>query len=199
MNGFNPSSGSPPPNLSTSERKKAVMEPIRLDFESKIAYTSCGKSRTNTKSLVKNHKAWTLCTCSAIRSAPEANNTTDQRIRTFICSMDNFGARRRLQQFQLNIDAADKIDALKLDVTAPTIDPNPSSATQTGVALRSIRGSACDGCSWTRAASSGGKRYASAAMPIKRGGATNAIVSSPDRIDMDRACLSDLHESTRWK
>src|SRR5271170_6652750 len=157
MNGFSPSSGSPPPNRSTSEMKNAAIEPMRFDLESKIAYTSCGNSSTNTRSLVKNHKACTLCTRNAINSAPDANNTTDHRITTFICRIDKSGNHSRLQQFQLNIDAADKIDALKLDVTAPTMDPNPSSATQAGVASLSIRGSVSEGCSRSLAANSGGQ------------------------------------------
>src|ERR1035438_1001924 len=127
MNGFSPSSGSPPPNRSPSERKNATIDPMRFDLESKIAYTSCGNSSTNTRSLVKNHNACTLWTRNAINNAPEANNTTDHRITTFICRIDKFGNSSRLQQFQLNIDAADKIDALKLDVPT-TYHPSPATS-----------------------------------------------------------------------
>src|SRR5580700_2430755 len=197
MNGFNPSSGSPPPSRSPSERKNATIDPMRFDFESKIAYTSCGNSSTKTRSLVKNHNACTLCTRNAINSAPPANNTTDHRITTFICRIDKSGSSSRLQPFQLNIDAADKMDALKLEVTAPTMDPRPSSATHTGVASLNISGSVSEGCSLSRAANSGGQGYPSAAIPISNGGTTNAIVSSPERIDMDCACPGDLQDSTR--
>lgn len=47
--------------------------------------------------------------------------------------------------FQVTMDAADRTDALKLEVTAPTMAPRPSSATSDGVAMPSSSGSAWAG------------------------------------------------------
>jgi hypothetical protein len=69
---------------------------------------------------------------------------------------DRLGRSSRLQQFQLNIDAADRIEELKLEVTAPTIPANPSIATQGGVACFKKSGKVSDGNSVSRFASGPG-------------------------------------------
>src|SRR5882672_920735 len=126
MNGGRPSNGSPPPNLKTSATAKAAIDPVRLTFVSKSANRSCGNSRTKTRSLVKNHSACTLWTFSARAVATAPNNRIDERITRFICRADTDGHTRRFTQFQLNIDPADRIDELKLELTAPTIAARPS-------------------------------------------------------------------------
>src|SRR5206468_8226881 len=121
MNAGRPSNGSPPPTLKTSETANAAIDPARLAFESKSANSSCGNSRTNTRSLVKNHSACTLCTLSASTVAIAPNSRMDERITRFIWTTDSDGQTSRFRQFQLNIDPADRIEELKLDVTAPII------------------------------------------------------------------------------
>ena len=53
-----------------------------------------------------------------------------------ICTTDSDGHSSRFSQFQLNIDPADRIEELKLDVTAPMIAASPSRPTSGGTALR---------------------------------------------------------------
>src|SRR5256885_10790988 len=134
MNGGRPSNGSPPPNLKTSETAKAAIDPVRLAFVSKSANRSCGNSRTNTRSLVKNHSACTLCTFSASTVASAPNSRIDERITRFMSLTEIDGHTSRLKQFQLSIEPADRIDELKLDVTAPMIAARPSSAITGGTA-----------------------------------------------------------------
>src|SRR4051812_24969907 len=117
---------------STNETLNATMEPMRLARRSNSALTSCGKSSTKTRSLVKNHSACTLCTFNAIHNAPPPRIATDTRSRAVMRAPERPGHSSRLQQFQLNIDAAESTEELKLDVTAPTIASNPSIATQPG-------------------------------------------------------------------
>src|SRR5437899_7613503 len=126
MNAGRPSNGSPPPTLKTSETANAAIDPVRLAFESKSANSSCGNSSTNTRSLVKNHSACTLWTFSASTVAMAPNRRIDERITRDICAAVSDGHTSRFRQFQLNIDPAERIDELKLDVTAPTIAARPS-------------------------------------------------------------------------
>src|SRR5260221_4349850 len=119
------SSGSPPPTLSTSDTANAAIDPVRLTLGSKSANRSCGNSSTNTRSLVKNHRAWTLWTFSASTVAIAPNNRIDERIARFICTVVSDGQTRRFRQFQLSIDPAHRIEELKLEGTAPTIAARP--------------------------------------------------------------------------
>src|SRR2546427_8930487 len=135
MKGGRPSNGSPPPNLKTSETAKAAIDPVRLAFVSKSANSSCGNSSTNTRSLVKNHSACTLWTFSASTVATAPNSRIDDRITRFICIVDSDGHTRRLRQFQLSMDPADRIDELKLEVTAPMIAARPRRPMTGGTAV----------------------------------------------------------------
>ncbi len=74
----------------------------------------------------------------------------------FIPVTDMEGHSRRLQVFQLNIEPADRIDELKLDVTAPMMAPMPSSAASGGVTCFSRSGSVSAGWRCSCAARSGG-------------------------------------------
>src|SRR6266852_4237646 len=114
MNAGRPSSGSPPPTLSTNDTTNATIDPVRLARGSKSANSSCGNNSTNTRSLVKNHKAWTLWTFSASTVAIAPNRNIDDRITRFICTVVSEGQTRRFRQFQLSIDPAERIDELKL-------------------------------------------------------------------------------------
>src|SRR6185369_9980976 len=98
---------------------------VRLALASKSANSSCGNSSTNTRSLVKNHSACTLWTFSARTVAIAPNNRIDDRITRFIWTVDSDGHTRRFRQFQLSIEPADRIDELKLEVTAPMIAARP--------------------------------------------------------------------------
>ena len=53
---------------------------------------------------------------------------------------DSDGHTSRFRQFQLNIDPADRMDELKLDVTAPMMAARPSRPTERGTACGSRRG-----------------------------------------------------------
>src|SRR5437016_5877125 len=139
------------------EMKKAAIEPIRFAFRSKSAQTSCGNSRTNTRSLVKNHSACTLCTFSAMSRAPAPRNAMETRTSVFMAPVDRSGHRRRLQQFQLNMEAAERMEELKLEVTAPTIASSPSSATQAGAACFRNSGNVSEGYAANLAATAGGQ------------------------------------------
>jgi hypothetical protein len=66
------------------------------------------------------------------------------------------GHSSRWQQFQLNMDAADSTEELKLDVTAPTIASNPSNATQVGATRLSMSGNTSEGFAETLARRSAG-------------------------------------------
>src|SRR5205809_7752043 len=145
MNAGRPSNGSPPPTLKTSETANAAIDPARLAFESKSANSSCGNSSTNTRSLVKNQCACTLWTLSASTVATEPSSRIDERITRFICTIDSDGHTRRLRQFQLSMDPADKIDELKLDVTAPTIAARPRRPIAGGTAFAKSSGIASAG------------------------------------------------------
>src|SRR5580704_9755953 len=117
---------------------------------------SCGSSRTYTRSLVKNHSACTLCTFNAISSAPPPRTATETRISRFMARADRSGHKSRLQQFQLNMDAAERTEELKLEVTAPTMASNPSSATQAGATCLSIIGRTSEGFAESLASRSAG-------------------------------------------
>ena len=66
------------------------------------------------------------------------------------------GLSSRVHVFQLNIDPAERIDAEKLDVTAPTIAARPNRPITGGTTYLKIIGSASAGCAARRAASSAG-------------------------------------------
>ena len=101
--------------------------------------------------------------------------------------------------FQVAIDAAESTDALKLEVTAPTIAPSPSSATKGGVASRSSSGSACAGVCASSAPAAAPHGNTAAARPSTIGGATSAIVTRPAATDVRRAWDGVEHARTRWK
>src|SRR3954447_3760244 len=150
MNAGRPSSGSPPPTRRTRDTVNATIEPVRFAFVSKSAAISCGKSSTNTRSLVKNHSACTLCTLSARIVAIAPTSRIDDRMTRFICGTDNDGHTRRLTQFQLNIDPADRQEELKLDVTAPTMAARPSQPITGGTACANSSGIASAGVALRR-------------------------------------------------
>jgi len=83
-----------------------------LARRSNSAQSSCGKSSTNTKSLVKNHNACTLCTLIAITTAAALRAASEPRMSPLVCSTDRVGHTRRLQQFHVNMALADRIEAL---------------------------------------------------------------------------------------
>ena len=105
---------------------------------------------------------------------------------------ERLGHRRRLQQFQLNIEAAERTEALKLEVTAPTIASRPRIATQAGATCLNIRGR-------TSEALEMGRPLATAEMPISSGGITKVTVNRPEYIDMRWASRAERQERTRWK
>jgi len=82
---------------------------------------------------VKNHSAWTLWTSSARTAAPAPSSSTATRTSRRMPAADGAGRRNREQQFHANIDPADRMEALKLEVTAPMIAPRPSTAIHAGV------------------------------------------------------------------
>ena len=139
---------------------------------------------------MKNQSACTLCTSSAITAAaaPSADDgDADQRA--------SAGAGRQVRPhragstpFHANIEPADRIDALKLEVTAPMIAPRPSSATQRGRrGAGSSIGSASAGCALQlRQPGRPATRSANAATPSSSGGTVSAIVSRPgeDRVPL---------------
>ena len=94
---------------------------------------------------MKNHSACTLWTFRASTVASAPNSRIDERITRFICSIDSDGHSRRLRQFQLSIDPADRIDELKLDVTAPMIAARPSRPMAGGTAFAKSSGIASAG------------------------------------------------------
>src|SRR5437899_5402437 len=183
MNAGRPSSGAPPPTLSTNDATNAAIDPVRLTFGSKSANSSCGNSSTKTRSLVKNHRAWTLWTFRARTVASAPNRKIDDRMTRFIWTTDSDGQTRRFRQFQLSIEPADRIDELKLDVTAPMIAASPRRPMARGTARANSSGIASAGVAWSRDTRSAGHGYAKAAIPISSGGTVNAIVSTPARID----------------
>ena len=71
-----------------------------------------------------------------------------------ICTTESDGQTRRLRQFQLNIEPADRIDELKLEVTAPTIAARPSTPTTGGTARANSNGIASAGVACSRETSS---------------------------------------------
>src|SRR5687768_8305253 len=146
-----PSSGSPPPTRSTSETANATIDPVRLAFGSKIAHSNCGNRRTNTRSLVKNHSACTLWTFSASTVAMAPNSRIEDRITRDIRSTDNDGHSRRLKQFQLSMEPADRIDELKLDVTGPMSAARPRRPIAGGTAVANSNGIASTGAALSRA------------------------------------------------
>src|SRR5450755_97864 len=97
------------------------------------------------------------------------------------------GQISRLMQFQLSIDPAERIDELKLELTAPTIAARPSRPMTRGTACRNSSGIVSAGVAARRATISADQGYAKAETPIRSGGTVNAIVSRPDRIDCPRA------------
>src|SRR5262245_398919 len=199
MNAGRPSNGSPPPTLSTSDTTNAAIDPVRLTFGSKRANSSCGNNRTKTRSLVKNHKAWTLWTFIARTVASAPNRKIDDRMTRFIWMTDSEGHTRRFRQFQLSIEPAERIDELKLDVTAPMMAASPRRPMALGTARANSSGIASAGVAWSRDTMSAGQGYANAAIPISSGGTVNPIVSTPARIDWRFASRGVRHDSTRWK
>src|SRR5262245_10944752 len=107
------------------------------------------------------------------------NNRTDPRMTPFICVTVSDGTSRRFNPFQPSIDPADRIDELKLDVTAPTIAASPSTPIDAGTARANNSGIVSAGLTRSLPATSAGHGYANAAMPISSGGITNAIVITP--------------------
>src|ERR1051326_8669727 len=194
-----PRSGSPAPTRRISETTKAAIEPARFALGSKSAYSSCGKSRTKTRSLVKNQSACTLCTFSARTVATAPKSRIDARMTRAIRGTVSDGHTSRFRQFQLSIEPADRIEELKLDVTAPMIAASPSSPTTGGTAIAKSSGIASAGVARSRAICSADHGYANAATPIISGGTVNAIVSTPARNDCARASRGVRHDSTRWK
>ena len=89
---------------------------------------------------MKNQSACTLCTFSASTVATAPKKKIDERITRFIWSTDSDGHTSRFRQFQLNIDPADRMEELKLDVTAPTIAARPSRPTTRGTARENSSG-----------------------------------------------------------
>ena len=84
------------------------------------------------------------------------------RITRFIRAADSDRPDRRLQQFQLNIEPAERIDELKLEVTAPTMAEQAEQArpTPAGPLCASISGIASDGVAASRAEQVRGPRIA---------------------------------------
>src|SRR5262245_329233 len=183
MNAGSPSRGSPAPTRSTAETTNAAIDPERFALGSKSADNSWGNRRTNTRSLVKNQSACTLCTFSASTVATAPKKKIEDLITRFICSTDSDGHTRRFRQFQLNMDPAERIDELKLDVTAPMMAARPSSPTARGTARENSSGMASAAFICSRARSSAVHGYANAATPINSGGAVKRIVSTPASID----------------
>ena len=105
---------------------------------------------------MKNHSACTLCTFSARTVAIAPNSRIDDRMTRFICSTESDGQSSRLQQFQLSIDPAERIDELKLEVTAPMIAARPSRPIDGGTALANSSGIASAGVVWRRVTRSAG-------------------------------------------
>src|SRR6476660_382996 len=96
---------------------------------------------------------------------------------------DSDGQARRFRPFQLNIEPADKIDELKLEVTAPTIAAIPRRPIVGGTARANSSGIASAGVACSRAMMSFDQGYANAERPMRSGGTTNSIVNTPARID----------------
>ena len=94
---------------------------------------------------MKNHNACTLWTFSASTVALAPNNRIDDRITCRIRTSESDGHASRFRPFQLNIDPADRIDELKLDVTAPTIAASPRMPMTGGTASAKSIGSVSDG------------------------------------------------------
>src|SRR5436190_20205927 len=146
---------------------------MRFAFGSKSAHSSCGNNSTNTRSLVKNHSACTLCTFSASTVAIAPNSRIDERITRRIWMTDNDGQTRRFRQFQLSIEPADRIDELKLEVTAPMMAARPRSPIAGGTALAKSSGMVSAGVACSRETMAGGQGQANAAIPINGGGTGN--------------------------
>src|SRR5262245_24839092 len=107
----------------------------------------------------------------------------DARITPVIWTTVRDGQRSRLRQFQLNIEPADRIDELKLDVTAPMIAARPSNLTTGGTARAKSRGMVSAGVALRRARTSACHGYENAAIPIRSGGTVRTIVRPPAMID----------------
>ncbi|HEY3130992.1 MAG TPA: hypothetical protein VGL91_16175 [Acidobacteriota bacterium] len=101
----------------------------------------------------------------------------------FIFPTDSSGQTRRLQQFQLNIEPAERIEELKLEVTAPMIAPKPNILTSSGVACRSSKGSVSAGLALSSVRRLGLHAYPKAANPSSNGGKVKPIVSKPAAIE----------------
>src|SRR5437763_13550315 len=97
----------------------------------------------------------------------------DDRITRFIWIVESDGQTRRFKQFQLSIDPADRIDELKLEVTAPMIAASPSRPMSGGTAFAKSSGIASAGLACRRDTSAGDHGYAKAATPSSSGGAVN--------------------------
>ena len=89
----------------------------------------------------------------------------------------DFGAINLKYQFHENIDPAERIDELKLEVTAPTMAANPKSATQRGTKYSSSNGT-------ERAGSERSPfQYTTASIPKINGGMVISIVITPAMMD----------------
>src|SRR6185436_5687218 len=152
---------------------------------------------TNTRSLVKNHSACTLCTFNASTVATAPNSRMDDRITCVIWTTVSDGHTSRFRQFQLNIEPADRIDELKLEVTAPMMAASPSTPTAGGTARAKSSGIVSAGVARRLARTSGGHGNENAAIPISSGGTVRRIVSTPAMIDSLRAPSGVRHDSTR--
>src|SRR5262245_35657593 len=93
----------------------------------------------------------------------------------FICLTSSDGHTRRLRPFQLSMDPAERMDELKLDVTAPMIAARPRIPMTGGTACANNTGITSAGFCSRRLTVAGGHGYAKAATPISSGGATNVI------------------------
>src|SRR5262245_26084467 len=125
------------------------------------------------------------------------SRTIENRISRFICRVERSGRSNRRQRFQLTIEAAERIDELKLEVTAPMIAPNPRSATRGGVAYSSSMGNVWAGWDCRRSSRSAGQAYLKAATPSSSGGIVNKIVNAPAKIEWSWALRGVWQESTR--
>ncbi len=96
--------------------------------------------------------------------------------------------------FQPSIAPADRMDELKLEVTAPTMAANPSSPISGGTTSSRSLGKVSFALkpSWP-------PKIETAAIPSSSGGMSRRIVRMPARIECDAARPGVRQESTRWK
>ena len=94
-----------------------------------------------------------------------------------ILRLCDLGAISLKYQFQENIEPADRIEELKLEVTAPTIAAIPISATHRGTRFSSSKGMESAGSDRSPF------QYTTATMPKISGGMVIRMVNTPARID----------------